>query len=130
MIKTGLRKINVAYSRISLQAICEKLHLESVEDTEFIVAKAIKDRVIEATIDHDNGYLKSSETRDIYSTQEPLEAFHKRINFCLNIHNDAVVAMRYPTKARTETDEERQDRIRIGQELEDYDEEDELDFLD
>merc|ERR1712137_680846 len=73
----------------------------------FIVAKAIKDRVIDASIDHDNGFLKSRETRDIYSTHEPLEAFHKRINFCLNIHNDAVMAMRYPAKTRMETDEER-----------------------
>lgn len=74
-----------------MKDICEKLHLESVQDTEFIVAKAIKDRVIDATIDHENGYLKSRESRDVYSTQEPLEAFHKRINFCLNIHNDAVM---------------------------------------
>jgi len=131
VIKTGLRKINVAYSRISLKDICEKLHLESVKDTEFIVAKAIKDRVIDASIDHDNGFLKSRETRDIYSTQEPLEAFHKRINFCLNIHNDAVMAMRYPAKTRMETDEERKDRLRIEQELqEEYDEEDDVDFFD
>ena len=64
---------------------------ESVEDIEFIVSKAIRDNVIDATIDHENQYLKSKETVDIYSTQEPLEAFHKRINFCLNIHNDAVM---------------------------------------
>ena len=96
VIKTGLRKINVAYSRIALKDICEKLHLESVQDTEFIVAKAIKDRVIDATIDHENGYLKSRETTDIYSSQEPLEAFHKRINFCLDIHNDAVMVCIVP----------------------------------
>lgn len=65
--------------------------MESVQDTEFIVAKAIKDRVIDATIDHENGFLKSGESRDVYSTQEPLEAFHRRVNFCLNIHNDAVM---------------------------------------
>merc|ERR1712032_1077199 len=114
VIKTGLRKINVAYSRIALKDICEKLHLESVKDTEFIVTKAIKDRVIDASIDHENGFLKSRETRDIYSTQEPLEAFHKRINFCLNIHNDAVMAMRYPAKTRMETDEERQDDFALS----------------
>jgi len=131
VIKTGLRKINVAYSRIALKDICDKLHLESVQDTEFIVAKAIKDRVIDATIDHENGFLKSRETIDIYSTQEPLEAFHKRINFCLNIHNDAVMAMRYPAKSRQETEEERKDRLRIEQELQEEfeeDDEDEMDF--
>eukprot|EP00339_Tiarina_fusa_P001483 CAMPEP_0117035960 /NCGR_PEP_ID=MMETSP0472-20121206/25506_1 /TAXON_ID=693140 ORGANISM="Tiarina fusus, Strain LIS" /NCGR_SAMPLE_ID=MMETSP0472 /ASSEMBLY_ACC=CAM_ASM_000603 /LENGTH=521 /DNA_ID=CAMNT_0004745583 /DNA_START=14 /DNA_END=1579 /DNA_ORIENTATION=- len=131
VIKTGLRKINVAYSRITLKDICEKLHLESVQDTEFIVAKAIKDRVIDATIDHENGFLKSRETSDIYSTQEPLEAFHGRINFCLDIHNDAVMAMRYPAKTRKETEQERKDRLRIEQELnEEFEEDDEDDLLD
>merc|ERR1712100_722651 len=120
VVKTGLRKINVAYSRISLADICSKLHLESVEDTEFI----------DATIDHENGFLTSKETSDIYSSQEPLEAFHKRINFCLNIHNDAVMAMRFPSKPRTETEEERKDRLRIEQELaEQYEEDDEDDLI-
>jgi len=39
VIKTGLRRINTSYSRISLEDICKKLNLESVEDAEFIVAK-------------------------------------------------------------------------------------------
>lgn len=54
MIKFGLKKINIAYSRISLSDIQKKLSLESVEETEQIVAKAIRDGVIEAKIDHDN----------------------------------------------------------------------------
>jgi len=29
VIKTGLRKINVAYSRISLADVCKKLHLDA-----------------------------------------------------------------------------------------------------
>lgn len=33
---------------------------------------------------------------DAYSTQEPLESYHARINFCLKMHNEAVKAMRYP----------------------------------
>ena len=34
-----------------------------------------------------------------YSTLEPQAAYHKRITFCLNIHNDAVKAMSYPPDA-------------------------------
>ena len=30
------------------------------------------------------------ENVDIYSTNEPQTAFHNRINFCLNLHNDSV----------------------------------------
>ena len=32
----------------------------------------------------------------MYATLEPGAAFHKRITFCLNVHNDAVRAMSYP----------------------------------
>jgi 26S proteasome regulatory subunit N3 len=39
VIKTGLRMINLAYSRISLDDICTKLHLDSREDAEYIIAK-------------------------------------------------------------------------------------------
>lgn len=42
VIRTGLRRINLAYSRISIADIATKLGLERVEDTECIVAKAIR----------------------------------------------------------------------------------------
>jgi len=99
VIKTGLRKINISYSRIHLADICAKLRLDNVEDVEFIVAKAIRDGVIDATIDHEGSFIQSKENSDVYSTQEPLDAFHARINFCLKMHNEAVKAMRYPPEA-------------------------------
>ena len=52
--------------------------------------QAIRDGVIEATIDHEQGYVKSKENPDIYSTREPMAAFHQRISFCLDIHNQSV----------------------------------------
>lgn len=45
VLKIGLRKINVSYSRISLADLCAKLALDSEEDAEGIVAKAIYDGV-------------------------------------------------------------------------------------
>ncbi len=39
MIKAGVRRLSVSYSRISLKDICLKLHLDSEEDAEYIVAK-------------------------------------------------------------------------------------------
>jgi len=96
VIKTGLKKISLAYACISFQDICEKLHLESAQDAEFIVAKAISDGIIDATMNHSGSFLKSNETIDIYGTNEPEKAFDVRVNFCLQIHNDAVQAMRYP----------------------------------
>jgi len=99
VIKTGVRMISLSYSRISLADIAKRLCLDSPEDAEFIVAKAIRDGVIEATIDHHNGYIKSKDAGDVYSTKEPMQAFHQRISFCLDIHNQSVKAMRFPPKS-------------------------------
>ena len=65
----------------------------------YIVAKAIRDGVIDATIDHETGCLLSNDAIDVYATAEPQKAFHARIGFCLDVHNDAVKAMRYPPDA-------------------------------
>uniref|UniRef100_A0A3P8SHL9 26S proteasome regulatory subunit RPN3 n=1 Tax=Amphiprion percula TaxID=161767 RepID=A0A3P8SHL9_AMPPE len=90
VIKTGVRMISLSYSRISLADIAQKLQLDSPEDAEFIVAKAIRDGVIEASINHEKGFVQSKETMDIYGTREPQLAFHQRISFCLDIHNMSV----------------------------------------
>ncbi|GIX74345.1 26S proteasome non-ATPase regulatory subunit 3 [Caerostris extrusa] len=110
VIKTGIRMISLSYSRISLAEIARKLLLGSSEDAEFI---AIRDGVIEATINHAQGYMQSKQTVDVYSTGEPLAAFHKRISFCLDIHNKSVKTMRFPPKSfhkDLETAEERRER--------------------
>ena len=63
--------------------------LASVEDTECIVAKAIRDGGIDATLDHAARTMSSRETADVYATPEPAAAFHARVAFCLDIHNEA-----------------------------------------
>ncbi len=99
VLKTGLRKISVSYSRISMADIALKLQLPSTTAAEHICAKAIRDGVIEATIDHTHEWLLSNDIVDLYSTEEPQKAFHKRIAFCLDVHNEAVKSMRYPPDA-------------------------------
>mmetsp|Transcript_49983 Transcript_49983/g.159960 ORF Transcript_49983/g.159960 Transcript_49983/m.159960 type:complete len:486 (+) Transcript_49983:407-1864(+) len=119
VIRTGLRRINLAYSRISLVDVAAKLGL-APEDAECIVAKAIRDGGIDATIDHEHGYMQSKEVVDIYSTTEPQGAFHARIAFCLDTHNEAVKAMRFPPDAHKkglESAEARRERLQQEQEL-------------
>ena len=121
VIRAGLRNINLAYTRISLESIWHKLKIERLEDVEGIVAKAIRDGVIDAEIDHAAGELVSREVSDLYSTFEPQAAFHKRITFCLNVHNDAVKAMSFPPDAHKSDFEEeeakRKERLREEAEL-------------
>lgn len=71
VIKFGLKKINISYSKISLVDIRKKLSLDSVEETEHIVAKAIRDGVIDAVIDHDKQWISSLSHTDIYASNEP-----------------------------------------------------------
>ena len=61
VLKFGLKKLNISYSKISLKDIQNKLGLENIDETEQIVAKAIRDGVIEAYIDHDKGFMQSKE---------------------------------------------------------------------
>jgi 26S proteasome regulatory subunit N3 len=59
VIKFGLKKINISYSKISIKDIAQKLSLDSIEETEQIVAKAIRDGVIDAILDHDKQWMRS-----------------------------------------------------------------------
>jgi len=119
--KAGLRKISVAYSRISIADICRKLSLDNERDAEFMVAKAIRDDVINATVVHGShgSYLQSKENLDIYSTQQPQDIFHERIQTFLEIRNDSVKAMRFPDKKEKiiESEEERKERVKAEQDI-------------
>ncbi|KAK4047731.1 26S proteasome non-ATPase regulatory subunit [Microbotryomycetes sp. JL201] len=131
VIKTALRTISLAYSRISLADVSSKLHLDSEEDAEYIVAKAIRDGVIEATIDHEKGYMQSKETGDVYATNEPQLAFDTRIKFLLDLHNQSVKAMRYPLNAHSKelatAGEARERERELAKEIEDADEDADMD---
>jgi 26S proteasome regulatory subunit N3 len=120
VIKTGLRKINVSYSKISFDDICTKLNIDNKEDAEFICAKAIRDGVIDGEIDHENACLLSKDNVDTYATTDPQQAFHKRITFCMDVHNEAVKSMQYPPdayKKDLETAEERAEREKTEEEI-------------
>jgi 26S proteasome regulatory subunit N3 len=99
VVKAGLRKLHMSYSRLSLQDVADRLGLPSAKSAEFVVAKAVRDGVLDATIHHKEGYVQSHDLVDVYATKEPTEAFHRRIAYCLTTHNDAVRGMRYPPDA-------------------------------
>ncbi|KAI4245757.1 MAG: hypothetical protein L6R40_002285 [Gallowayella cf. fulva] len=90
VIKTGIRMMSLSYAKISLRDICMKLDLDSEESAEYIVAKSIRDGVIEASLDHEHAFMKSKEVGDVYATREPGEAFHERIRACLELHDESV----------------------------------------
>ncbi|KAL9019032.1 MAG: hypothetical protein Q9185_003683 [Variospora sp. 1 TL-2023] len=101
VIKTGIRMMSLSYAKISLRDICMKLDLDSEESAEYIVAKSIRDGVIEATLDHEQAFMKSKEIGDVYATKEPGEAFHDRIQACLALHDESVKARKSVNAAGT-----------------------------
>ncbi|ODO08966.1 26S proteasome regulatory subunit N3 [Cryptococcus wingfieldii CBS 7118] len=133
VIKTALRTITLAYSKISLADVCIKLGLDSEEDTEYIVAKAIKDGVIEALINPQGGYMESKVAKDVYETDEPQKQFTKRVQYCTTVYNESVRAMRYPPNAhRKELDSAAESRERdreIAQLIQESEEPDDMDDM-
>ncbi|KAI8105848.1 hypothetical protein M9434_000428 [Picochlorum sp. BPE23] len=125
VIRSGVRRIATAYSRISLSDISNKLGLTNVSDAEYIVSKAIRDGGITAELDHETGIMTCSSVTDVYSTDEPLNAFHARIAFCLDVYNEAYKAIRHDPKARKTwnawpKDVEEEDIEAILEDFEDY----------
>lgn len=89
VIKTGIRRLSLSYSRISLRDICVKLHLDSEEDAEYIVGKAIRDGVIEGRIVHEKGWMECGGQKSGYGP-EVSDVFSRRISYCLELHNQSV----------------------------------------
>ena len=89
VIKTGIRRLSLSYSRISLRDICVKLHLDSEEDAEYIVGKAIRDGVIEGRIVHEKGWMECGTQKSGYGP-EVSEMFTRRVAFCLDLHNQSI----------------------------------------
>jgi len=123
VIRTAIRKIALAYSRISVKDIASKLQMASETEAEYVVEKAIKDGTIDAVLDYDKvakcRYMRSKETQDIYRTTEPQYSYDSRICSCLSLHNQAVKARRYPSKIKNgEVESIEQQRERELMELE------------
>ena len=89
VIKTGVRRLSLSYSRISLRDICVKLNLDSEEDAEYIVGKAIRDGVIEGRIVHEKGWMECGSQKGGYGP-EVSDVFSRRIQYCLELHNQSV----------------------------------------
>lgn len=120
VLRTGLRRLSTAYSRISLADVAAKLHLPSPDDAEFIVAKAIRDGGVSAVIDREAGAMVTREPQDVYASGEPCDAFHVRTAFCLDLHNEAVKAMRFEPNTKgagLESAEARAERLAAEAEL-------------
>uniref|UniRef100_A0A4W3IPY6 26S proteasome non-ATPase regulatory subunit 3 n=1 Tax=Callorhinchus milii TaxID=7868 RepID=A0A4W3IPY6_CALMI len=75
VIKTGVRMISLSYSRIALTDIAQKLQLDSPEDAEFIVAKAMR-------------FPPKSYNKDLESAEERREREQQDLEFAKEMAED------------------------------------------
>lgn len=137
VIKTGIRIISLTYKRISLKDMCLKLSLDSEQTVEYMVSRSIRDGVIEANINHKDGYIETTELLNIYDTRDPQRVFDERIKFVNQLHDESMLAMRYPEdkkkngnkKNKQDSDENNMNNGDFLDDLSDFDDLDDLDFL-
>jgi 26S proteasome regulatory subunit N3 len=89
VIKISIRRLSPSYSRISLRDICVKLHLDSEEDAEYIVGKAIHNGVIEGHIMHEKGWMECGGQKSNYRF-DVSDVFSCWMGYCLELHNESV----------------------------------------
>lgn len=130
VLKTGIRAISLSYSRISLRDICLRLGLSSEESTEYVVSKAIRENIIAAKLDHEQAWLLSNPAADLYGSDVPQKGFHDRIQFCLELRNESVRAMRYSEDTgRKQIQDLEEERRRLEESLGDIDDDVDMDEL-
>ena len=89
VLRLALRQIYLSYSRISIQEIAQRLSVEP-EEAEFICTRAIRDQVIHATINHEQGYLTSKDMITNTVTEMPRKKFQERIKSLLEIKHEVL----------------------------------------
>ena len=109
VIRAGLKRINLSYSRISFEDIKSKLNLPQESDVESLICKAIRDGVLQGTVDFSSNELLINENKDVYSTSLPQRNFQKRIDYCHNMIENCRKAMLYGGEQKEENDEEGSD---------------------
>lgn len=120
VIRAGLSRAVAAYSRIPLTALAAKLGLPSADDAEAVAAKAIADGSLAATVDRAARCVVATADAVGYEGPGPRDAFYARTAFCLELHNEAVRALRYEAGAGEragETAEQARERARAEEEM-------------
>lgn len=71
----------------------EQVKLETVQSAEFVCSKAVRDGVIDAVIDHENGWIQSQDVVDVYATDEPQQV-------CVRVFACVFAFLRFCVRAR------------------------------
>lgn len=96
VLKAGLRRLSVAYSRIPLADIQRKLGLATVDDAEFVVIKSLKEGLVQGHLDHAAQFLQCDPRSNTYYTTDPQRILHERLEQLASLQIECQRALRYP----------------------------------
>ena len=107
--RIALKNITRSYRTLSYAACAEKIGCEDVLEVQALIRKAIRDKIIVAACDDElqaivGAQSGAADAADgsagvlLHHTTEPQEAYSSRIDYILGMYNQAVQAMKYPTK--------------------------------
>lgn len=129
VLRAGLKRLAAAYIRVPLAEVCTKLGLPSVDDAEFVILKAIKEGVINATVDHSHQFMECKPSTNTYYTSQPHSDLHHRIQGAQALYKHSMMAMRYPNSLKPEASTIDLDSLSNEMDLmEEYLEADDMDF--
>lgn len=103
VVRAGLAGLSRAYVKLPLDVAATRLGLPSARDAADLAARAVRDGALEASIERapDGRWcLAAPLAPPPLAGAAPGRAFHLRIAFCCDVHDDAVRAMRHETLAR------------------------------
>lgn len=111
IVRAGLKQITKVYTSIPLSKITSLLSLKE-EDTHAIVAKAILDDVIQATIDSDN-ILHTTKSQLKYISAQPKNVLIDRIDSCLTLVEQCQINRRYFNSTEASTSENTRQKLQV-----------------
>ena len=129
VVRAGLKRICITYSRISLEELAKRLFLDSVQDARYIILKAINDQVISNVTFSGDFLVRKEAIKNVYRSAVPHSQLNERIENCCKLLSQVQKAMNYKTEQPSQEDQGGIGRSKSSQE-EEIEEllEEELDF--
>ena len=103
VIRNGLKKLSLAYTKISSNDILNKIHIRKEENFELnsFLTKS-KEHIENFAIDQKNDIIEFVKTKEVYSDQKIREQLLSRIKHLNSLDEQVIKSLRYPERKEEE----------------------------
>lgn len=102
VLRTGLRRLSLAYARVTVADVARSLHIPSLEDAELMIMKAIHDGVIVAHFHVDDRLITTPVGRGRYPSVRPRRELLKRAAMAMEVQAHTTASLRFPAVSAVE----------------------------